>query len=82
AVSCSQENIAEFINKIKASPWCKDTVIVVSSDHLAMNNTAWKYLNKHDRNNLFFILRGANPQQEPLAVKRTTMDTGATGLEL
>lgn len=40
AVSCSRENIAEFINKIKASPWFKDTVIVVSSDHLAMNNTA------------------------------------------
>ncbi|EGG0027170.1 phosphatidylglycerol--membrane-oligosaccharide glycerophosphotransferase [Salmonella enterica] len=60
AVSCSQENIAEFINKIKASPWFKDTVIVVSSDHLAMNNTAWKYLNKQDRNNLFFILRGDN----------------------
>lgn len=54
AVSCSQENIATFINKIKASPWFKDTVIVVSSDHLAMNNTAWKYLNKQDRNNLFF----------------------------
>lgn len=53
AVSCSQENIAAFINKIKASPWFKDTVIVVSSDHLAMNNTAWKYLNKQDRNNLF-----------------------------
>lgn len=53
AVSCSRENIATFINKIKASPWFKDTVIVVSSDHLAMNNTAWKYLNKQDRNNLF-----------------------------
>ncbi|EEH7267344.1 phosphatidylglycerol--membrane-oligosaccharide glycerophosphotransferase [Salmonella enterica subsp. enterica] len=82
AVSCSQENIAEFINKIKASPWFKDTVIVVSSDHLAMNNTAWKYLNKQDRNNLFFILRGDKPQQETLAVKRNTMDNGATVLDI
>ncbi len=81
-VSCSQENIAEFINKIKASPWFKDTVIVVSSDHLAMNNTAWKYLNKQDRNNLFFILRGDKPQQETLAVKRNTMDNGATVLDI
>ncbi len=40
AVSRNDENIAAFINKIKASPWFKDTVIVVSSDHLAMNNTA------------------------------------------
>ena len=61
AVSCSQENIAAFINKIKASPWFKDTVIVVSSDHLAMNNTAWKYLNKQDRNNLFFVIRDDKP---------------------
>lgn len=82
AVSCSRENIAEFINKIKASPWFKDTVIVVSSDHLAMNNTARKYLNKQDRNNLFFILRGDKPQQETLAVKRNTMDNGATVLDI
>ena len=82
AVSCSQENIAEFINKIKASPWFKDTVIVVSSDHLAMNNTAWKYLNKQDRNNLFFVLRGDQPQQDTLAVKRNTMDNGATVLDI
>lgn len=76
------ENIAEFINKIKASPWFKDTVIVVSSDHLAMNNTAWKYLNKQDRNNLFFVLRGDQPQQDTLAVKRNTMDNGATVLDI
>lgn len=82
AVGCSQENIAEFINKIKASPWFKDTVIVVSSDHLAMNNTAWKYLNKQDRNNLFFVLRGDQPQQDTLAVKRNTMDNGATVLDI
>lgn len=82
AVSCSQENIATFINKIKASPWFKDTVIVVSSDHLAMNNTAWKYLNKQDRNNLFFVIRGDKPQQETLAVKRNTMDNGATVLDI
>ena len=73
-----QENIAAFINKIKASPWFKDTVIVVSSDHLAMNNTAWKYLNKQDRNNLFFVIRGDKPQQETLAVKRNTLDNGDT----
>ncbi len=82
AVSCSQEHIAAFIDKIKASPWFKDTVIVVSSDHLAMNNTAWKYLNKQDRNNLFFILRGDKPQQDLSGVKRNTMDNGATVLDI
>ncbi len=33
AVTCSQQHIAALINKIKASPWFKNTVIVVSSDH-------------------------------------------------
>ena len=82
AVGCSQEHIAAFINKIKASPWFKNTVIVVSSDHLAMNNTAWKYLNQQDRSNLFFIIRGDQPQQDTLAVKRNTMDNGATVLDI
>lgn len=82
AVTCSQQHIAALINKIKASPWFKDTVIVVSSDHLAMNNTAWKYLNKEDRKNLFFVLRGDDPQQDILAVKRNAMDNGATVLDM
>ncbi len=82
AVTCSQQHIAAFINKIKDSPYFKNTVIVVSSDHLAMNNTAWKYLNQQDRNNLFFVLRGDKPQQEVMAVKRNTMDNGATVLDI
>ena len=82
AVTCSQQHIAALINKIKTSPWFKDTVIVVSSDHLAMNNTAWKYLNKEDRKNLFFVLRGDEPRQDTLAVKRSTMDNGATVLDI
>ncbi|HDU5580090.1 TPA: phosphatidylglycerol--membrane-oligosaccharide glycerophosphotransferase [Klebsiella aerogenes] len=82
AVACSQEHIAALIEKIKASPYFKNTVIVVSSDHLAMKNTAWDYLNKQDRSNLFFILRGDQPQQDVLAVKRNTMDNGATVLDI
>ncbi|QFH69838.1 phosphatidylglycerol--membrane-oligosaccharide glycerophosphotransferase [Enterobacter sp. E76] len=82
AVTCSQQHIAAFINKIKDSPYFKNTVIVVSSDHLAMNNTGWKYLNQQDRNNLFFVLRGDKPQQEVMAVKRNTMDNGATVLDI
>lgn len=82
AVSCSQEHVAALIEKIKASPWFKNTVIVVSSDHLAMKNSAWDYLNKQDRSNLFFVLRGNEPQQDTLAIKRNTMDNGATVLDI
>jgi phosphoglycerol transferase len=82
AVGCSQEHIAALIEKIKASPYFKNTVIVVSSDHLAMKNTAWDELNKLDRSNLFFVLRGDKPQQETIAIKRNTMDNGATVLDI
>lgn len=82
AVTCSQQHIAALINKIKASPWFKNTVIVVSSDHLAMNNTAWKYLNKEDRSNLFFVIRGDDPQQDISGIKRSTLDNGATVLDM
>ncbi|MRS15341.1 phosphatidylglycerol--membrane-oligosaccharide glycerophosphotransferase [Enterobacteriaceae bacterium RIT691] len=82
AVTCSQQHIAALIEKIKASPYFKNTVIVVSSDHLAMKNTAWEYLNKQDRSNLFFVIRGDQPQQETLAAKRSTLDNGATVLDI
>lgn len=82
AVTCSQEHVAALIEKIKASPYFKNTVIVVSSDHLAMKNTAWDYLNKQDRSNLFFVIRGDKPQQEVVGVKRSTMDNGATVLDI
>jgi phosphoglycerol transferase len=82
AVTCSQEHVAALIEKIKASPYFKNTVIVVSSDHLAMKNTAWDYLNKQDRSNLFFVIRGDQPQQEVIGVKRSTMDNGATVLDI
>ncbi|WP_435929407.1 phosphatidylglycerol--membrane-oligosaccharide glycerophosphotransferase [Dryocola sp. BD613] len=82
AVACSQEHVAALIEKIKASPYFKNTVIVVSSDHLAMNNTAYKYLNKQERDDLFFIIRGDKPEARLIPVKRSTMDNGATVLDI
>lgn len=82
AVTCSQQHIAKLIARIQASPWFKNTAIVVSSDHLAMNNTAYKYLTQQDRTNLFFILRGDRPQQKTIATKRSTLDNGATALDI
>ncbi|RWR00931.1 phosphoglycerol transferase I [[Pantoea] beijingensis] len=82
AVACSQEHIAHLIERIKASPYFKNTVIVVSNDHLAMNNTAYKYLTKEDRKNLFFVIRGDKPQTELSSVKRSSLDNGATVLDI
>ncbi len=82
AVACSQEHIARLIERIKASPWFKNTVIVVASDHLAMNNTAHQYLVQQPRHNLFFVIRGDQPQADVIAGRRNTLDNGATVLDI
>lgn len=81
AVACGQEHIARLIEKIRATPYFKNTIIVVSSDHLAMNNTAYKYLNQHDRRDLFFMLRGDDVSSKVISLKRNTLDNGATVLD-
>ncbi|EJL91563.1 phosphatidylglycerol--membrane-oligosaccharide glycerophosphotransferase [Pantoea sp. GM01] len=82
AVACSQEHVARLIERIKASPWFKNTIIVVTSDHLAMNNTAHQYLIKQPRHDLFMVIRGDQPQAEVLDSKRSTLDNGATVLDI
>ncbi|WP_455846336.1 phosphatidylglycerol--membrane-oligosaccharide glycerophosphotransferase [Pantoea agglomerans] len=82
AVACSQEHVARLIERIKASPWFKNTIIVVTSDHLAMNNTAHQYLIKQPRHDLFMVIRGDQPQAEVLDGKRSTLDNGATVLDI
>jgi phosphoglycerol transferase len=47
-----------------------------------MKNSAWDQLSKQDRSNLFFILRGDQPQQDVIATKRNSMDNGATVLDI
>lgn len=82
AVACSQEHVARLIDRIKASPWFKQTVIVVTSDHLAMNNTAHQYLIKQPRHDLFMVIRGDKPQAEVIDARRSTLDNGATLLDI
>ena len=82
AVACSQEHIARLIARIKQSPGFKNTVIVVGSDHLAMNNTAYRYLTRYPRHDTFFVIRGDKPDAVTLNNKRNTMDNGATVLDI
>ncbi len=57
AVYCSDYLISQFIAKIQNSDYAEKTLIVLTSDHLAMKNTATKMLdiNKRERRNLFLI---------------------------
>ncbi|MCT6664183.1 phosphatidylglycerol--membrane-oligosaccharide glycerophosphotransferase [Enterobacter mori] len=83
AVLCSQEDIAQFVQRIQSSPWASNTIIVLSSDHLAMPSTVVSvdYLNKLKRRDLFFIL-GPQVKPEVKSQVRSTLDNGATVLEL
>ncbi len=56
ALKCSDHVISQFIKKILASPYADDTIIVLASDHLAMQNTASTLLQKKERKNLFLII--------------------------
>ncbi|PKE30153.1 phosphatidylglycerol--membrane-oligosaccharide glycerophosphotransferase [Rahnella sp. AA] len=82
AVACSQQLLAAFIDKIKQSGYFDNTIIVVSSDHLAMNNTAYNILTKQNRKDLFFVIDGRNPVGDLNAAKRSTLDNGATVLDI
>ncbi len=55
AVKCSDYLISDFVRKIRASGLDKNTVIIIASDHLAMNNTAIDELNELDRKILFMV---------------------------
>ncbi len=81
AVACSQEHIARLIARIQATPWSSNTLIVVSSDHLAMNNTAYQALNQQARSDLFFMIQGNKANSKVIPVKRSTLDNGATVLD-
>lgn len=83
AVLCSQHAIAEFINKIMTSPWADNTIVVLSSDHLATAEAAFVYddVRKKKRSTTFFIFKKGKGI-EPVSTLRNTMDNGATVLEL
>ncbi|WGK56144.1 phosphatidylglycerol--membrane-oligosaccharide glycerophosphotransferase [Pantoea sp. SS70] len=82
AVFCSQEQIANFVKKVRSSPEFKNTIIVVSSDHLAMNNTAYDALISHPRRNLFMLIDSDDSLRKvDLSKQRSSIDNGATVLD-
>ncbi|MGO4742928.1 phosphatidylglycerol--membrane-oligosaccharide glycerophosphotransferase [Serratia quinivorans] len=82
AVFCSQEQITKFINKVRSSPEFKNTIIVVTSDHLAMNNTAYDALITHPRRDLFMLIDSdINARKVDLSKERSSLDNGATVLD-
>ena len=78
AVKASDELIGRFVARVWASPGGKDLVIVIASDHLAMENSAIGLLKRGDRRNLFLILDPRNPTGTRVDRVGSTLDTGVT----
>lgn len=80
-VKCSDKLISKFIKKVQSSKYADNTLIVITSDHLAMRNTASKQLSKvKERRNLFVVLGPSNTQHEVVEKIGTPFDEAATAL--
>lgn len=80
AIHCSDRLIADFVRRIRASPFGKNTVVVVASDHIALPNDVSDLLRDAERRNLLLLFdHDLRPRQIDRAT--STLDTGATILE-
>lgn len=78
SVACSDELIVRFIKQIQDSPYGKNTIIVVSSDHLAMHNMAIDTLMKGERRNQFMIIDPRVQQGQKVEKMGSMLDISAT----
>jgi len=80
SIFCSDYLISEFVKKIQNSEYGEDTVIVIVSDHLALQNTASDVLNdpREDRRDLVIILDPSNDEHSYISKFASTLDTGPT----
>lgn len=81
ALACSDRLIHRLVERIRASAYAEDTLVVVASDHLAMPNDLSHVLADMPRENLLLLLDPAEAPRQ-LQATGTTLDTGATVLGL
>jgi len=81
AVSCTDELIPQFINYISRSKHADDTLIVLVSDHLAINNTASDLLKEGTRRDLFMVM-GSDIAPARITRPGSTLDMAPTVLSL
>lgn len=79
---CDDFLVADFINKIRENPNSKDTIIVLASDHYAMNhNNSIEILKKkEDERQMLFMILDPNKKSEIINNKWSSFDIWATVL--
>ena len=82
ALSCTDRLISRLVDRIRNSEYGDNTLVVVSSDHLAMPNDLSDVLAKLHRENLLLFLGNDIAPRQLTAKAGTTLDSGATLLQL
>lgn len=80
-VHCTDQLIADFIERIHDHPAWENTAVVLFSDHLAMRNTAWRFFPEDYERKLFFTVINAG-RIGRVATPGTHMDVAPTVLDL
>lgn len=77
-IFCSDYMVGKFVDKILASPYAKNTVIVIANDHLAIENIATEQLNKQKRYNRLMIISPDSLKSEKISSLGTSIDIAST----
>lgn len=80
AVHCADALLGRFVAQLQQHPRLKDALIVISSDHLAMPNTATNLLDQDIRRNLVLMLNTHKPAQQ-IDRLSTSLDIAPTVLQ-
>jgi len=78
---CLDHLVGDFVAKLKAAGVFKNTVLIISSDHLSMPNDVYDRLKKHVRHD-FVMAYGAGVPAAVNETKGSALDTGVTLLNL
>lgn len=79
-IACSSKKVAEFVQWVQEQPWGKDTVIVLSGDHLCMDSEYYGDMpSGYERKTYVAVLNSA--REEPAEARMySTMDLFPTTL--
>ncbi len=82
ALKCTDRLISKLVERIRSSEFGDNTLVVLASDHLAMPNDLSDVLETMQRENLLVFLGKDIAPRQLTAAAGTTLDSGATVLQL
>lgn len=82
AVHCTDMLVSKFIDRVQSSGLADDVLIVIGSDHLALNGTSTDLLKRGDRKNLFLVIDPKGDKQRVIERSASMFDVSPTLLSL